>query len=284
MANERSDYEAFYGIDEVMMYYGLHCHDFYELYIHYHGANYFGVDNAVYSLEPNQLVILPPFHMHGLLCEEALKDYERAYLNLSPEIMNDLGCGMLNLASTIEELTRGNHFLFSIPPDQARECGRLIQEIQRRGPADSGWDRFAAYSCILPIVRIMLEAARQPVEKLPTVEMNPMMHQVLVYINDHYTEPLTLKGLSGMFNISVSTLSHEFFRYIHHSVYDYILYRRVMLAKQKLVTGTLPLGEVSGQCGFGDYSNFLRVFHKITGMAPSEYRKQLLKKATAALN
>ena len=277
MSPNQNDYQAFYGINERMMYYSLHCHDFYELYIHFRGANYYGIDNEVYLLEPNQLVILPPFHMHGLLCEEELRDYERAYLYLSPEVMESVGCGLVNLSGAIEELTRGNHFLFSMPPDAARECGRLLDALQKRGGAHSMWDRFAAYSYILPVMRIMLEAAQQSGGQLSTVEMNPMMHQVLVYINNHYTEPLTLKGLSALFNISVSTLSHEFYQYIRHSVYDYILYRRVMLAKQKLVTG-LPLGEVCFQCGFGDYSNFLRAFHKVTGMPPSEYRKQIKNK------
>ena len=111
--------------------------------------------------------------------------------------------------------------------------------------------------------------------------MNPLMHQVLVYINDHYTEPLTLEKLSERFGISVSTLSHDFMHYIHHSVYNYIIYRRVMLAREKLFEEK-ALAEISDLCGFGDYSNFLRSFKKLTGVSPSEYRTQIQTHQTKA--
>ena len=103
---------------------------------------------------------------------------------------------------------------------------------------------------------------------------NPGMHDVLVYINEHFTEPLTLEVLSAQCGVSVSTLSHDFMRYTHHSVYNYILYRRIMLAKQKLFE-QLSLSDIALLCGFGDYSNFLRAFKKIAGLSPKEYRKQI---------
>ena len=72
----------------------------------------------------------------------------------------------------------------------------------------------------------------------------------------------------------MSWLSHEFARFTNRSVYDYILYRRVMLARQQML-GTASLNEIAYQCGFNDYSNFLRSFTRIVGMSPSRYRKQL---------
>ena len=53
-----------------------------------------------------------------------------------------------------------------------------------------------------------------------------------------------------------------------------MLYRRVMLARQQML-GSASLNDIAYQCGFNDYSNFLRSFSKIVGMSPSQYRKQL---------
>ena len=47
-----------------------------------------------------------------------------------------------------------------------------------------------------------------------------------------------------------------------------------MLARQQML-GTASLNDIAYQCGFNDYSNFLRSFGKIVGMSPSQYRKQL---------
>ena len=57
-------------------------------------------------------------------------------------------------------------------------------------------------------------------------------------------------------------------------VYNYILYRRVMLARQMMLTD-LSLNAIAYQCGFNDYSNFLRMFRKLIGVSPSQFRKGL---------
>ena len=80
--------------------------------------------------------------------------------------------------------------------------------------------------------------------------------------------------LAKQFGISVSYLSHEFVRFTNRSVYDYVLYRRVMLARQ-MMQDDLSLNTIAYQCGFNDYSNFLRMFNKLVGMSPSAYRKHL---------
>ena len=84
---------------------------------------------------------------------------------------------------------------------------------------------------------------------------------------------MKLEDIARRFAISVSYLSHEFTSYAGRSVYEYILYRRVQLAKENLLTD-MSLSEVADRSGFGDYSGFLRSFRRMTGMAPNAYRKQ----------
>ena len=102
-----------------------------------------------------------------------------------------------------------------------------------------------------------------------------IIQDILTYINNHYTQPIRIENLARSFGVSVSYLSHEFVRFTNRSVYDYVLYRRVMLARQQML-GSASLNDIAYQCGFNDYSNFLRSFSKIVGMSPSRYRKHLL--------
>ncbi len=275
MGHGRCDYEGFYGVTMNRQFYGFHCHDFYEFYMHFGGARQFGLDDEVYSLEPNQLIIVPPFRMHGLIGEQKLTRYERAFLYCSTDFLTRVGCGQIDLINLLAERTRGKGCLiYTLSEDAAMECKEYYNRVMENSEKNSPADRFRDLSYILPLFRIILETMQGNTPELPAVTANPMMHQVLVYINEHYTEPLTLESMSDRFGISVSTLSHEFMRYIHHSVYNYILYKRVMLARQKLFE-PLTLSEISYLCGFGDYSNFLRSFKKITGVSPSEYRSQI---------
>ena len=82
---EQQGYEAHHVFSESFEVTQFHCHDYFEFYIHIRGGEYMGVDNQLYLLKPNQVFILPPFSMHGLSCTHEMRNYERAYLNLSPK-------------------------------------------------------------------------------------------------------------------------------------------------------------------------------------------------------
>ncbi|MBR3018255.1 MAG: helix-turn-helix transcriptional regulator [Clostridia bacterium] len=274
MGHGRCDYEGYYGITENMRYYGFHCHDFYECYIHLQGAKYYGIDNEVYLLKPNQMIVVPPFHMHGLITEEPLIYYERAYLYISENTLKLMGMQQVDLVGLLTENARNQRFLFSLSADQAQTCAGLMQSVQKNNERSSPWDRFSDFSHILPFLRIILDVMQTSAHVQPSVSIQPVMQKILIYINEHYTEPMTLKDISLRFGVSMSSLSHDFYRYIHHSVYDYILFRRVMYARQ-LMFENESLGDICYKCGFQNYSSFLRAFHNISGISPSEYRKQL---------
>ena len=77
MGREDAEYEACYAVAERHTVGGLHCHDFYEFYIHYQGGKLYYVDGSVFPLQNNQLIIMPPFRMHGLVDGSSLQNYER---------------------------------------------------------------------------------------------------------------------------------------------------------------------------------------------------------------
>lgn len=84
MGKNRHDYDPCYFRGRLDGQPLLHCHDFFEIYIHYGGGRFYCVGKDVYSLKPNHLMIFPPFYLHGILDRQVLEDYERAYLYISP--------------------------------------------------------------------------------------------------------------------------------------------------------------------------------------------------------
>ena len=112
MGNGRSDYDAYYGITEMENYFGWHFHDFYEFYIHLGGAEYYCIESRTYIMEPNQLFIIPPYTMHGLMADKRLKRYERAYIYLSSEFMKTLS--LCTFAASSMSLSAGSRWLMSL--------------------------------------------------------------------------------------------------------------------------------------------------------------------------
>lgn len=274
MPDVHSGFEAFYSISNKEDAWEFHCHDFYELYIHVNGGQYFGLDNNMYLLEPNQFFIIPPFCMHGLSSVGELVGYERAYLNISLETLKTLGFGQLDLDRFFRSYTSRGQNRFQFSREEARDIYSSIRILQDMQNGTTPMERFQCFSALQKIVSRICAIIASTEALTSTVVSNSIMQQVLTYINSNYTQPIKIAELARRFNVSVSYLSHEFTKYTNRSVYDYVLYRRVMLAKEMIYTD-ISLNTIAYQCGFNDYSNFLRMFHKLVGVSPNQYRRQL---------
>ncbi|MBQ8314100.1 MAG: helix-turn-helix domain-containing protein [Clostridia bacterium] len=272
MAPDRHDYDACYAYHAEWNLSNLHCHDFYELYIHISGAKFYCIDNNVYPMEPYQLMVVPPFCMHGLIGDSAPENYERAFLYISRSMLRSCGGGYLDLESFFNKYNSGGQYQFPLSEADATTCKQLIRELADDLRTGSSVKKFANYTKVQHFLQIVTQAMRGTKEVVAPVVVNEAMHEILSYINDHFTQPLKLDALARQFGVSMSFLSHEFVKYTGRSVYDYILYRRVLLAKA-MITSNRSLNEVAYQCGFNDYSSFLRIFRKMVGMSPSAYRK-----------
>lgn len=275
MPEVRSGFEAFYDVSNKVDSWEFHCHDFYEIYIHVNGGQYFGLDNNMYLLEPNQFFIIPPFCMHGLSSVGELVGYERAYLNVSLETLKVLGCGQLDLDRFFRSYTSRGQNRFQFSHEEARECLGYMKSLQVMQNATGAMERYQSYALAQHFISRICTIIANSEALTGTVISNNIMQKVLTYINSNYTQPIKIADVAKQFNVSVSYLSHEFVKYTNRSVYDYVLYRRVMLAKE-LISTDVSLNNIAYQCGFNDYSNFLRMFHKVVGISPNQYRKQIL--------
>lgn len=268
-------YDAYYGISNGLYYYGMHCHDFYEIYIHYGGGIAMCVDDRTYDLKPDMLMIFSPFCMHGLSKAINLMHYERAYLSISTEALKQVGCGCLDMQTVLTEALKDGSCQFRMDHEDAEKCKVLLSGIDNRADQSHPVACYENMSRIVAFMSIVLRTiGNKEATQVPSTNIS-IMQEVLTYINDHYTEPLTLQSIADRFHISTSYLSHEFSAYTNRSVYDYILYRRITLA-QMMLHSERPIGEIADLCGFSDYSGFLRKFSSLFGMSPKAYRNILL--------
>lgn len=105
----------------------------------------------------------------------------------------------------------------------------------------------------------------------PTGSANALQN-ILEYLNDHYTEPLTRTDLSIAVGYSESYLSHLFTDMLHTTLSDYILSLRLDDARRLLRESSVPISRIAGSLGFGTIRSFNRAFQKKMAMTPSAYR------------
>lgn len=100
------------------------------------------------------------------------------------------------------------------------------------------------------------------------------LRTILLYINDHYTEPLTRQQIAKAVGYNESYVSHLFSQTLKTSLPDYIHSLRLSDATRLLTQTDQSVTRIALDLGFGSLRNFNRVFLKETGMTPTQYRGQ----------
>ena len=95
-------------------------------------------------------------------------------------------------------------------------------------------------------------------------------------IRQHAGEPYNVGELVRDLAISRRCLEYHFRRDMACTPYDYICRMRVERAKQMLAEPRpVAAEELARACGFGSVRNLNRVFRRVTGQSPTEYRNSL---------
>ena len=102
---------------------------------------------------------------------------------------------------------------------------------------------------------------------------NRLVNRAAEYINEHYSENITLGDVANEIEISAGYLSSLFSEHMDCGFVDYLNQVRIEHACTYLKQNKLKVYEVAFRVGFRDEKYFSKVFKKITGMSPAEYKK-----------
>lgn len=103
-----------------------------------------------------------------------------------------------------------------------------------------------------------------------------MTTAVLHEIHLNISKPLRLSYICEKYHISHTTLNRHFKKYTGFTVNDYILEKRILLAKYALAFTQLSIAEIAENYGFYDATYFIKIFKKRTGTTPAQFRKTAL--------
>ncbi len=96
------------------------------------------------------------------------------------------------------------------------------------------------------------------------------------YIQEHFREKMSINSIAEVVHLSPSYLSHIFSQTFGYTITDYITYIRLENAKSILGKSGTSISEAALDSGFEDISYFSRVFKKVEGISPREYKKRQL--------
>jgi AraC family transcriptional regulator len=96
--------------------------------------------------------------------------------------------------------------------------------------------------------------------------------RVLDHVEANFGQPITIEALADVAALSPAHFSRLFKDVIGDSPYQFVMDYRVEQAKKMLGDRERPLIDVALSCGFSDQPHFNRIFKRLTGATPKEYR------------
>ena len=99
------------------------------------------------------------------------------------------------------------------------------------------------------------------------------LNRVIAFVEANVARDLCVSTLAGVAGMSPYYFCRSFKQSTGITPHRYVLNRRMEQARQLLEQKAMPVLEIAQQVGFADQSQFTRVFHKLVGTTPSEYRK-----------
>ncbi|MEC0183605.1 response regulator [Paenibacillus peoriae] len=103
---------------------------------------------------------------------------------------------------------------------------------------------------------------------------NPTIHNIARYLDAHYDEDISLQDMASRFYLSREYISRKFKQEYGVNLSDYLCRIRMDKAKLLLLNDKLRLHHIAGMVGYQDEKYFGKVFKKLEGVTPGEFRKR----------
>jgi LacI family transcriptional regulator len=142
------------------------------------------------------------------------------------------------------------------------ELGKLLHDLIEKKEK-------SVFNVVIQPLRII---TRDSTERFAVSNQN--IENILKYIGQNYMNPLSVDHIVSVSPFSRRVLEKKFKEETGISVYQYIQQLRVEKFAELLVT-RIPLIDAAFQAGFDDYKNVSRIFTKLKGLTPLQYRKRI---------
>ena len=247
----------------------LHSHTYLEILYCHTGANVeYLVGSDRYKLQKGDIILLAPGVSHRPIMPEVMTEpYIRDVLWVNPDFLASLE----QIFPRTSVSSKNHSALIRTQNTQWAFLGELFQAgVQEEEQKKEGWEAIVLGNT-LKILAYLDRAYTDRNTDILKAEKPELLDKVTAYIENHYSDHITVDELAHKFYVSSSTISHLFKQKMGLSLYHYITQRRLISAKN-LISKGIPLEQVATQVGFSDYSSFYRAFKQEFGISPRVYR------------
>lgn len=246
----------------------MHWHDDVEFLLFLSGAADYTVNGETFPMKSGEGVFVNARQMHyGTLLERT----ECLCIRLNPHVL----CMSPFFESTyVLPVTQNTNMPYvKLSPDTEWQRRLLISldEMYRHCQGPTAHLRIHGLFCFIwsQLYENMPECTRADQASAADLVSAETM---IEYIEQHYTEKLTLAQIAEAGHVCQSKCCRLFGKYLHKTPNTYLTHYRLGKAAELLVQSDQSVTEIAFACGFSGASYFAEAFRKCFDLTPKEYR------------
>lgn len=146
-----------------------------------------------------------------------------------------------------------------------------LKELFKQCKQDSKYSEFIISSLITSLLTNLLLSKEYNINN--TCSAPKYILDIKTLLDYNYTHSYSLNELAKKCNVNKYKLVRDFTNYLSISPINYLISRRIEIAKKLLRTTTLSVHEISYSVGIENTNHFINLFRKNTNITPLNYRK-----------
>lgn len=270
------DFEFFHLKDRKSLEFDFHFHDFSKIIVLISGKVTYYIEGIGYRLQPWDILLVSDKEVHKAVIEQG-ELYERIVIWINPTFLEEHSSSDCNLLTCFKIASGNSSNLLRLDAERLRKVRGLLLQLEESRKSSEFGSKLLGNSLF---VQFMIYLNRSFLGRLNSssaidMEFDETVNSIIKYINENLNADLSIENLSDRFFMSRYYLMHKFKTCTGYSIHSYILQKRLSTANALIKSGK-PAVEASLECGFNDYSSFMRAFKKMFGYSPRQQKKNLL--------
>ncbi len=267
MLNEYSfgDIYIRHAIDENPddQYFNMHIHEQCEIYFFVTGCVEYLVEGSKYPLDDNSLMIMRPSESHKARIVKSCH-YERYAINFPPSFVSSIDPEQ-KLLQAFTQRSLGKDNLFTSDEIDMNYVKTIFSQMCKDC---CDYDkRLTITTHLYMLLDMICKAFPNKAASVHTPQT--AVERMVIYINNHLTEDISIPEIASHFYLSPSQFSRVFRKATGSTPWEYIIRKRLTAANEMMRQGAAAQ-KACDSCGFNDYSSFYRAYVKYMGHSPSK--------------